>query len=109
VRFAWRHPVLRPACGYLASFNLATAAFVPAFTYHLVRERGTDAAGLGLMLSIWAVGTLVGAVAAARAKGGRLGVRLLGGGLVFGACLAAAGAIGFGAVRSQRAAAVQIA
>jgi MFS transporter, ENTS family, enterobactin (siderophore) exporter len=93
VRFAWHHPVLRPAIGYLATFNLATAAFVPALTYCLVRERGLDAVGLGTMLSIWAVGTLIGAVASARAKNGRLGVRLLAGGLVFGACLAAAGAI----------------
>jgi MFS family permease len=92
IRFAWRHAVLRPAIGFVATFNLATAAFVPAFTFFVMRERGADAGQLGFMLSIWAVGTIVGALLATRANSGRVGLRMLTGGGLFGICLALAGA-----------------
>jgi MFS transporter, ENTS family, enterobactin (siderophore) exporter len=92
IRFVWRHAVLRPAIGFVATFNLATAAFVPAFTFFVMRERGADAGQLGFMLSIWAIGTIVGALLATRTNSGRVGLRMLAGGGLFGICLALAGA-----------------
>jgi MFS family permease len=90
VRFAWREPVLRHVVGLAAIFNLTTAAFVPAFTFFLIREQDRTPGQLGLMLSIWAVGNLAGAVLAARLKIRRLGLLMLAGTAVFGIAMSAA-------------------
>ena len=60
------------------------APFVPAFTYFLVRDRGMDSGGLGLMISVFSAGMVVGAIGATRLGSRRLGLRMLGASLFVG-------------------------
>jgi putative flippase GtrA len=52
---------------------------VPALTYHIEKDRGLSAAVLGVVLSSYGVGSLLGALAAGRFTGGILGRYLLAG------------------------------
>jgi MFS family permease len=88
VSYVWGHRPLRLTIVFYATLALLMAPFVPAFTYFLVRDRGMDAGGLGLMISIFSAGMVIGALAATRLKGGRLGLRMVGAAIVTGAGLA---------------------
>ena len=85
--YVWSHRPLRNAIAFYVCLALAMAPFVPAFTYFLVRERGMDSGGLGVMVSVFSVGMLLGALAATRLKAGRIGLRMIAGTLVLGAGL----------------------
>ena len=82
--YVWSHRSLRITIAFYVCLALAMAPFVPAFTYFLVRERGMDSGGLGVMVSVFSVGMLIGAVVATRLKAGRLGLRMVVGTLVMG-------------------------
>ena len=88
--YVWSHRALRLTIAFYVCLALAMAPFVPAFTYFLVRERGMDSGGLGLMVSVFSVGMLLGAVVATKLKAGRLGLRMVAGTLVLGAGLVVA-------------------
>lgn len=77
LRYVWRHRTLRLTIAFYGVLSLLMAPFVPAFTYFLVRDRGMDGGGLGLMISVFSVGMVVGALAATRFQGRRLGLRML--------------------------------
>jgi hypothetical protein len=72
VRFLGRDPVLRWAVGFSATYNLFEQWIVVLFTIDAVRRLGLTAGQFGLILSIGAVGALLGA-AAAPAVSRRLG------------------------------------
>lgn len=86
--YVWGHRQLRLTIAFYATLSLLMAPFVPAFTYFLVRDRGMDAGGLGLMISIFSTGMVIGALVATRLKSGRLGLRMVGAAIVTGAGLA---------------------
>jgi len=100
IGFVWRHRTLRLTIAYYASLSLLMAPFVPAFTYFLVRDRGMDSSGLGVMISVFSIGMVIGAIVATRLKNGRLGLRmlastvLLGAGLAIGRLMPSAAALG---------------
>jgi MFS family permease len=79
---------LRLTIAFYASLSLLMAPFVPAFTYFLIRDRGMNSAGLGLMVSIFAMGMVAGALVATRLDGRWLGMRMLAAALATGAGLA---------------------
>jgi len=85
--YVWSHRSLRLTIAFYVCLALAMAPFVPAFTYFLVRGRGMDSGGLGIMVSVFSIGMLLGAVAATKLKAGRLGLRMVAGTLVLGAGL----------------------
>jgi MFS family permease len=87
VGYVWGHRTLRMTIAYYAVVSLVMAPFVPAFTYFIVRDRGMGASGLGLMVSIFSIGMVVGAIGATRLKGLRLGLRMLTATLIVGAGL----------------------
>jgi hypothetical protein len=82
------HRTLRISIAFYTVLSLLMAPFVPAFTYFLIRDRGMDAGGLGLMVSVFSVGMLIGALAATRIKDQRLGLRMVAAALVVGIGLA---------------------
>ncbi len=86
--YVWGHRPLRLTIAFFAVLSLLMAPFVPAFTYFLVRERGMDGGGLGLMVSVFSIGMLIGAVGATRLKSQGLGLRMLAGTFLLGAGLA---------------------
>ena len=75
--YVWRHRALRSTILYYATLSFLMAPFVPAFTYFLIRDRGMDSGGLGLMISVFSIGMVIGAIGATRLKGNRLGLRML--------------------------------
>ncbi len=75
--FVRRDRALLATIAFYATLSLLMAPFVPAFTYFLIRDRGMDAAGLGLMISVFAVGMVAGALVATRLDSRRLGLRML--------------------------------
>lgn len=86
--YVWRHRTLRLTIAFYATLSLLMAPFVPAFTFFLVRDRGMDAGGLGLMISIFSVGMVAGALGATKLAGRRLGRQMLAATIVLGAGLA---------------------
>ena len=88
LNYVWSHRQLRLTISYYAVLSLLMAPFVPAFTYFLVRDRGIDAGGLGLMISIFSSGMVVGALVATRLKPENLGLRMVVAAIVTGAGLA---------------------
>jgi predicted MFS family arabinose efflux permease len=88
LNYVWSHRQLRLTIAYYAALSLLMAPFVPAFTYFLVRDRGMDAGGLGLMISVFSSGMVVGALVATRLKPENLGLRMVVAAIVTGAGLA---------------------
>jgi MFS family permease len=86
----WDNRTLRHSIAFYTALSLLMAPFVPAFTYFLVRDRGMDASGLGLMVSVFSIGMVAGAIVASRLKGNRLGLRMAVSAIVTGAGLALA-------------------
>jgi MFS family permease len=84
LRFVRDHPLLRAALAYWGAIGILTAGLIPALTYLIERERGQGPDSFGLVISAYSLGTLLGALGAARLTRGRLGVLLVGGGLVVG-------------------------
>jgi MFS family permease len=89
LNYVWGHRPLRLTIAYFAVLSLLMAPFVPAFTYFLVRDWGMDAGGLGLMVSVFSIGMVVGALVATRLEPKHLGLRMVVAAIVTGAGLAA--------------------
>jgi len=60
------HPTLRAAVLFWASSQVVTAALATALTYYVTRDRGLPADVLGIILSAFGVGSLLGSLAAGR-------------------------------------------
>jgi MFS transporter, ENTS family, enterobactin (siderophore) exporter len=84
IAFVVHNPTLRAGVAFWGATGIATAGLIPVLTYFVTRDLHHGAETLGLVISAYSVGTLIGALLAARLTRGRLGPLLLGGNLVTG-------------------------
>ena len=85
------HRVLRAAVSFWGLTSVTLAPLVAALTYHVTRELGLDEAALGLVLTAFGVGTVTGALLAARLRRRVVGLTLVLGNLGTGAAIIASG------------------
>jgi MFS family permease len=88
IEFIVHHPVLRPMILYWGLVSIALAPLVAALTVHVTRDLGQDATILGLVLTAYGIGTVVGALLTARIGRRSVAPFLLGGTLTTGILLA---------------------
>ncbi len=84
VRYVAGHPTLRAVILFWATSQVITAALATALTYYVIRDRGLPADVLGIVLSAFGVGSLVGSLAAGRRPPEAVGRALLIGTVVTG-------------------------
>jgi len=89
VRYVAGHPTLRAVILFWATMQVVTAALSTALTYYVTRDRGLPASVLGIILSAFAVGSLVGSLAAGRRPPEAIGRTMLVGTVVTGGILLA--------------------
>jgi len=65
LRFLWNEPRLRWITILLAGFALVASAFLDLFIFHLKRDLGQDDARVGMVFGVAALGSILGALAAA--------------------------------------------
>ncbi len=87
IEFIVHHPVLRPMILYWGLVSITTAPLVAALTVHVTRDLGQDATVLGLVLTAYGIGTVIGALLTARASRHAVAPFLLGGTLTSGVLL----------------------
>jgi MFS family permease len=87
IEFIVHHPVLRPMILYWGLVSITTAPLVAALTVHVTRDLGQNATVLGLVLTAYGIGTVVGALLTARATRHAVAPFLLGGTLTTGVLL----------------------
>jgi MFS transporter, ENTS family, enterobactin (siderophore) exporter len=87
VAFVLRHRTLRVAVLFWGGTGIATAGLIPALTFFMTRDLRLGSETLGLVISAYSLGSLGGALLAARLSRGRLGALLLVGNAVTGALL----------------------
>jgi MFS family permease len=69
LRFVLGHRLLRAIATCTSLFNLLSAAYFPMMILYLQRDLGQDAGTIGLVLTVWGAGGLVGAALARRLAG----------------------------------------
>jgi MFS family permease len=90
IHYVVRHPILRSAILFWGATSIVTAPLVTALAVHVTRDLRYDAAVLGLILTGYGCGTVVGALLTARRATRRpVAPILIGGNLVAAACLVA--------------------
>jgi MFS family permease len=89
VRYVAGHPTLRAVILFWATSQVITAALATALTYYVTRDRGLSAGVLGIILSAFGVGSLVGSLLAGRRPPEAIGRALLAGTVVTGVILLA--------------------
>jgi MFS family permease len=77
VGYMIREPVLRMLIPFWTTLSMATTPMVPATIFFLTIDRAQGAGEVGLILSAYSVGSLVGALLATRLTNGRLGRLML--------------------------------
>ncbi len=82
VSYVAGHSTLRAVIAFWAASQVTTAALATALTYHVTRERGAGTDVLGLILSAFSVGSLLGSLVA-----GRLGLERVGRVMLVGTAL----------------------
>ena len=87
IDFIVHHPILRPMIVFWALVNISLAPLVAALTVHITRDLGQDATILGLVLTAYGIGTVVGALLTARFSRRAVAPFLLGGTLTTGILL----------------------
>lgn len=87
IDFIVHHPILRPMIVFWALVNIALAPLVAALTVHITRDLGQDETVLGLVLTAYGIGTVVGALSTARFSRRAVAPFLLGGTLTTGLLL----------------------
>jgi MFS family permease len=87
IDFIVHHPILRPMIVFWALVNIALAPLVAALTVHIARDLGQDETVLGLVLTAYGVGTVIGALSTARFSRRAVAPFLLGGTLTTGLLL----------------------
>ena len=88
IDFIVHHPILRPMILFWALVNICLAPLVAALTVHITRDLGQDETILGLVLTAYGIGTVVGALLTARFSRRAVAPFLLGGTLTTGILLA---------------------
>ena len=78
------HRVLRDAIAFWGLVTWISAGIVPAVTYYVIEEQGYGAPVLGLILSAYGLGALLGAILTSRLPMRLAGRELLGGSVVRG-------------------------
>jgi MFS transporter, ENTS family, enterobactin (siderophore) exporter len=89
ITFVVQHPLLRSMVAFWGLVAITTAPLVTALAVHVTRDLAMTDAILGLLLTAYGVGTVVGSLLTARGARGPLAPALLGGTLVTGALLIA--------------------
>ena len=79
IEFIVRHPVLRPMILLWGLVSITLAPLVAALTVHVIRDLGQSETILGLVLTAYGIGTVVGAVLMARSTRRAVAPFLLGG------------------------------
>ena len=87
IEFIVRHPILRPMILLWALVSITLAPLVAALTVHIIRDLGQTETILGLVLTAYGIGTVVGAVLMARTSRRAVAPFLLGGTLTTGLLL----------------------
>jgi predicted MFS family arabinose efflux permease len=87
--FVVRHPLLRSMVTFWGLVAITTAPLVTSLAVHVTRDLAMTDAILGLLLTAYGVGTVVGSLLTARGARRRLAPALLGGTLVTGVLLVA--------------------
>ena len=82
LRYLVHQPTLRVAVGFAGAVSIITAPLATAAIFFLAVDRGASSEVVGLMLALFSVGYLVGALIASRATKGRLGALMLGANIV---------------------------
>ncbi|MBA3779546.1 MAG: MFS transporter [Chloroflexi bacterium] len=89
ISFVARHPVLRTTIAFWSSLSIASAPLIPALTFYMTVDRGLGPGALGLVISAYSIGSLLGALGASRLTRGRVGGLLLAGNAITGILLIA--------------------
>jgi MFS family permease len=89
IDFIVGHPVLRPMILFWGLVSITLAPLVAALTVHVIRDLGQSETILGLVLTVYGIGTVVGALLTARTSRRAVAPFLLGGTLTTGLLLAA--------------------
>ena len=87
IAFILHHPVLRPMILYWGLVSITLAPLVAALTVHVTRDLGQNATILGLILTAYGIGTVIGALLTARTSRREVAPFLLGGTLTTGVLL----------------------
>ena len=87
IEFIVHHPVLRPMILLWALVSITLAPLVAALTVHVIRDLGQTETILGLVLTAYGIGTVLGAVLMARTSRRAVAPFLLGGTLTTGLLL----------------------
>ena len=90
IDFIVRSPVLRSMILFWGLVSITTAPLVTALAVHVTRDLGYEETILGLVLTAYGIGTVIGALVAARVSRRPVGPSLLGGTLLTGLLLFAA-------------------
>jgi MFS transporter, ENTS family, enterobactin (siderophore) exporter len=88
IAFIIQHPVLRPMILFWGLMSITLAPLVAALTVHVTRDLGQDATILGLVLTAYGIGTVIGALLTARTTRRAVAPFLFGGTLTMGILLA---------------------
>lgn len=87
IDFIRRHPTLRVMVAWWTAFSIATGGLVAALAYYIRVDRTLEATWLGIVLSAFGAGNLIGALVGGRLTAGRLAPQLLGGALLQGSVI----------------------
>lgn len=87
IEFIVRSPVLRSMILFWGLVSITTAPLVTALAVHVTRDLGYEETILGLVLTAYGIGTVLGALVAARVSRRPVGPSLLGGTLLTGLLL----------------------
>lgn len=93
VVFILHHPLLRSMILFWGLVAIATAPLVTALAVHITRDLGYEDTILGLILTAYGIGTVIGSLATARFSRRHLGPFLIGGTGAMGALLLAVSSI----------------
>jgi MFS family permease len=87
IEFIVQHPVLRPMILFWGLVSITLAPLVAALTVHVIRDLGQNETILGLVLTTYGIGTVLGALLTARTTRRAVAPMLLGGTLTTGILL----------------------
>jgi Major Facilitator Superfamily len=87
IEFIVQHPVLRPMILFWGLVSITLAPLVAALTVHVIRDLGQNETILGLVLTAYGIGTVLGALLTARTTRRAVAPMLLGGTLTTGILL----------------------
>jgi MFS family permease len=82
VRFVLGHRLLRTLIAFWGTVSVVSAPLVPAVIYFLTKDRGEPASTVGLVISSYGVGYLIGSIVAGRFSRGPLGKVMIAGNVV---------------------------